>query len=312
MKKNGEFWSKGSIFVGGAGAITLNTSGLITTNNIDVATHAHLKTGADLKMSTTAIPGTASPIIENTDDTGVSINSLGGQLKLGHRTCSAVKLMVDLIDSSGQTLIDESAREFAGTAAKAAQLETARTIGGVSFSGASNINLPGVNTQGGYADYVKSASAASSTDYYIAGFANSGGHTGQELYNDGDIKFNSNGDLFCEDLLAAGDVVCNYSDERLKNIKGNIESPLDKIATLNGFYYTPNDEAVKLGVKPDKEEVGVSAQEVAAIMPEAVAPSPVKSPTEEYLTVKYERLVPLLIESIKELKAEIDELKRNK
>ena len=312
MKKNGEFWSKGSIFVGGAGAITLNTSGLITTNNIDVATHVHLKTGADLKMSTTAIPGTASPIIENTDDTGVSINSLGGQLKLGHRTCSEVKLMVDLIDSAGQTLIDESAREFAGTAAKAAQLETARTIGGVSFSGASNINLPGVNTQGGYADYVKSAPAASATDYYIAGFANYGGHTGQELYSDGDIKFNSNGDLFCEDLLAAGDVVCNYSDERLKNIKGNIESPLDKIATLNGFYYTPNDEAVKLGVKPDKEEVGVSAQEVAAIMPEAVAPSPVKSPTEEYLTVKYERLVPLLIESIKELKAEIDELKRNK
>ncbi len=310
MKKNGEFWSKGSIFVGGAGAITLNTSGLITTNNIDVATHVHLKTGADLKMSTSLDASTASPIIENTDDTAVSINSLGGQLKLGHRTCSEVKLMVDLINSSGQTLIDQSAKEFAGTAAKAAQLETARTIGGVSFSGASNINLPGVNTQGGYADNIKTTALSSGTQYILG--VSTQTSNGQQVYNDAAVKFNDSGDLFCTDLLATGDVVCNYSDERLKNIKGNIESPLDKIATLNGFYYTPNDEAVKLGVEPDKEEVGVSAQEVAAIMPEAVAPSPVKSPTEEYLTVRYERLVPLLIESIKELKAEIDELKRSK
>ena len=55
-----------------------------------------------------------------------------------------------------------------------------------------------------------------------------------------------------------------------------------------------------------KREVGVSAQEVQSILPEIVAPAPID---EKYLTVRYERLVPLLIEAIKELEAQVAELK---
>ena len=56
---------------------------------------------------------------------------------------------------------------------------------------------------------------------------------------------------------------------------------------------------------PAGKQLGVSAQQVQEIFPEAVA----VRPTDEYLTIKYEKLVPVLIEAIKELKEEIESLK---
>ena len=109
------------------------------------------------------------------------------------------------------------------------------------------------------------------------------------------------------EILATNSITSYYSDERLKTKLGNIDNALDKLMTLNGFYYEANETAQLLGYKV-KKEVGVSAQEVQAVMPEVVAPAPID---EQYLTVHYERLVPLLIEAIKELKAEVDVLKGN-
>ena len=53
-------------------------------------------------------------------------------------------------------------------------------------------------------------------------------------------------------------------------------------------------------------DVGVSAQKVKEILPEAVVPAPIN---ENYLTVRYEKLIPLIIEAIKELDQKIDDLK---
>ena len=99
-------------------------------------------------------------------------------------------------------------------------------------------------------------------------------------------------------IYATDDVTAYYSDIRLKDVEGNIESALDKVNTLDGFYYTGNDTAKSLGYEKLDREVGVSAQQIEEVLPEAVANIP---GNDEYKTVKYERIVPLLIESIKEL-----------
>ena len=117
-------------------------------------------------------------------------------------------------------------------------------------------------------------------------------------------------------ISTAGDVCAYYSDVRLKDVKGQIENPLDKVDAIETFYYTHNDLAKELGYEGDEVQVGVSAQSVKAVMPEVVCRAPVDMDAdggsltgEDYMTVKYERLVPLLLESIKSLRKEIEALK---
>jgi hypothetical protein len=107
-------------------------------------------------------------------------------------------------------------------------------------------------------------------------------------------------------IRATGDITASFSDDRLKTRLGPIENALDKVMALTGFYYTPNEEAQELGYTSLEPQVGVSAQDVEAVLPEIVSPAPVDA---QYLTVRYDRLTPLLIEAIKELKKQIDALK---
>ena len=114
-------------------------------------------------------------------------------------------------------------------------------------------------------------------------------------------------------IAAVGNVTAYYSDERLKTKTGVIDSALAKVRTLAGFLYVENDTARKVGYKNTHQQVGVSAQAVQRVLPEAVSLAPFDMHTdpdtgeitsksgENYLTVDYSRLVPLLIEAIKEL-----------
>ena len=133
----------------------------------------------------------------------------------------------------------------------------------------------------------------------------------QSVGTGNDVRFNS----FAVGTFASGipgeiratnNITAYYSDDRLKTRLGNIENALAKVMSLNGFQYQANETAQTLGytVKP---EIGLSAQEVQAVLPEVVVPAPID---EQYLTIHYERVIPLLVEAIKELKLEIDLLKK--
>jgi len=108
-------------------------------------------------------------------------------------------------------------------------------------------------------------------------------------------------------ITATGDVTAfSTSDKNLKQNIVNIDNSLDKVSKLNGVYYNWTKEALEKNAHlKDEKEVGVIAQDVEAVLPELVA-------TREDGTkaVRYERLCAVLIESIKELKKEIEEIKK--
>jgi len=98
-------------------------------------------------------------------------------------------------------------------------------------------------------------------------------------------------------IRATGDVIA-YSDARVKDNVETIENALDKVTQLRGVSYTRND------VEEKTTKIGVIAQEVLEVLPEVV-----QQDDEGKYSVAYGNMVGLLIESIKELKAEVDELK---
>jgi hypothetical protein len=107
-------------------------------------------------------------------------------------------------------------------------------------------------------------------------------------------------------IRAINNITAYYSDERLKTRLGTIENALDKVDQLSGFFYKANEVAQSLGYT-DKREVGLSAQEVQKVLPEVVVEAPIDS---QYLTIHYERVIPLLVEAIKELRVEVEKLKK--
>lgn len=114
------------------------------------------------------------------------------------------------------------------------------------------------------------------------------------------------------EIRATGDITGFYSSDRsLKKNIAVIPNALEKISKINGVSFDWTDDVlIERGGEDDyfnrKHDVGVIAQEIEEVLPEVVA-------TREngVKAVKYDRIVALLIEGIKELKAELEEVKKN-
>ena len=120
------------------------------------------------------------------------------------------------------------------------------------------------------------------------------------------------------EIRATNAITSFYSDERLKENIKPIENALEKVLTLSGVTYTPNSIAESFGFAKENQ-VGVLAGQVEIVLPEAVKPAPfdialyegteISRSGENYKTVQYEKLVPLLIQAIKELNEQVQQLK---
>jgi hypothetical protein len=206
-------------------------------------------------------------------------------------------------DGSGNFAAGTITAALTGNASTATTLQTARTIGGVSFNGAANINLPGVNTGGNQdtsgtsaistAATVTTSSAASA---FKVPFANTTASTtgNYGLLQDSTATFTYNPST---NVVEAG-TFNTTSDISLKENICTFENAMDVVAGLRGVRFTWKKNGIKT--------VGLIAQEVEKVLPELIgtnADTGLKS-------VSYANMVAVLIEAVKELKAEIEELKK--
>ena len=106
-------------------------------------------------------------------------------------------------------------------------------------------------------------------------------------------------------INATGDITAFYtSDRNLKTNLSVINDALAKLDTLTGFTFNWNDVS---GKDTTVREAGVIAQDVQAVLPEVVTER-----ENGYLAVRYDKIIPLLIQAIKELRAEVELLKAAK
>ena len=111
-----------------------------------------------------------------------------------------------------------------------------------------------------------------------------------------------------DELQCMGDVKAYASDARLKTNVQTIDSALDKLSRIRGVTYDWIEDCEDLGFCPaNPHEHGVIAQEIESVIPDAVSSAPFN---EDYLTVRYDRIVPLLIEALKEEAALREQLQR--
>ena len=101
-------------------------------------------------------------------------------------------------------------------------------------------------------------------------------------------------------ISASGDIIAfASSDERLKDNITPIDGALDKVNQIGGYGFDWNDNSEHSG-----HDVGVIAQEIEKVLPELVVDR-----KDGYKAVRYDKIVALLINAIKEQQLQIDELK---
>jgi len=122
-------------------------------------------------------------------------------------------------------------------------------------------------------------------------------------------------------IVATGNIISSFSDMRLKTKISDLNNSLEIISKINGFKYILNDTAKTYGFDDNQIMIGLNAQEVKEIIPEVISLAPfdmdkndndeiISSSGNNYLSIQYERLIPYLIEAIKELKKENEIIKK--
>jgi len=121
------------------------------------------------------------------------------------------------------------------------------------------------------------------------------------------------------EIRATDAITAYYSDRRLKENIKPIENAIEKVKQISGVTFNSNEVAEQYGYKNKNTQVGVIAQELELVLPQVVTAAPFdigqredgteySLSGENYKTVYYEKIVPLLIEAVKEQQVKIEQL----
>jgi len=273
-----------------AGALTLSST-LLTGGDITVSKSGD--SGLNLNSTTTngvAVTRYKTTAAGNLWGTGINITAADSRWEVYNFTLGYSPFILSTTGAatfSGKVTSSANESSF-GTAAASGvgmQILAGSGGGGIRFKNASN------------GDGTLSITGTSNTmNYYFSTYSVGGA-----------FVINNNGSA---SLIGA--LTQNASDRRLKNNITNIPNALDKIKTLNGVTFNWENNIFKTERTND---IGVIAQEVQLVLPDAVTLAPFdigdngnSKSGENYLTVYYEKLIPLLIEGIKELSQQNKEL----
>lgn len=315
-------------FTGALGEVTVDTDkdvlvvhDAVTVGGFAVAARANADGGVSLINKTGVVLATVPA-------TGLLNNTLTSTATDQAVTAAQAKVLKDLVDTK---------LAANGTAPTATKLATARKINNVDFDGTLNITvadatklplaggaLTGNLTSTGTVKVNNTTASTSATTgaltttgglgvvgaAWITGAITSAGiikttnatastsaTTGSAVFAGG---LGVGGAMFITGGITSAANITAYSDIRLKDNIEYVNNAVAKVTQLNGITYTRKDQEDQT-----TRYVGLVAQEVQAVLPEAIK---VLEDEQQTLTVDYQGLVGVLVEAIKELNIRIENL----
>jgi hypothetical protein len=177
------------------------------------------------------------------------------------------------------------------------------TSGSQGVTGAGSQGATGTQGTIGSGGTITNDTSSGSTHYPLLTTATSGTLSGVTVSSTKLSFVPSNGTVTATDFAST-------SDARLKDILKEIDGAVGLLESLRGVEYHWNTMAKSIGVSDDERtQVGLIAQEVNKVLPEAISTHFSKTYERDLMGLDYDKLIPLLIEGIKELQAQITELK---
>jgi hypothetical protein len=282
---------------------------------VTLATAAYGQANAANTLATSAYQAgntNATNITNVNTFTQAAYNKANGAVQTGFTTISANSVSITPTSNTDTLTITP------GTNISISACTTTKTVTISSTSSGGSGTVTSVSGTGTASGLTLSGTVTTSGSLTLSGTVNSLATASNYQVNSLGVGTAASGTA--GEIRATNNITAYYSDKRLKNNIITIPEAIKKVSAIRGVYYNSNETAEKYGYIDKEQQVGVLAQEIQQVLPHAVKPAPFDTDFDEngkmysksgenYLTVQYEKLIPLLIEAIKELQGQIDELK---